>query len=100
MKFVCANCGQKFKVADDTKAAFKFTCTSCGTTFKANIAEEPIILPLSSPEKTQPMIPIKTPANPKMKLPNGKEQLKANFMADLNKQAQSKSKSPDKKKQS
>ncbi len=86
MKFVCANCGQKFKIADETKSAFEFTCTSCGAAFKVDIAEEPIIVHMPPKHEQQPA----APASAKMQLPNGKAQLKANFLADISKPPQAK----------
>jgi outer membrane protein assembly factor BamB len=85
MKFVCANCGQKFKIADETNAAFEFTCPSCGTSFKASIAEEPVIVHAASP-KVQPSAPALV--NSKLQLPDGKAQLKAGFKSDVSKPAE------------
>jgi outer membrane protein assembly factor BamB len=90
MKFVCANCGQKFKIADETNAAFEFTCTSCGTAFKASIAEEPVIVHAASPDAQPPApAPVRSsaPVSAKLQLPDGKAQLKAGFKSDISKPA-------------
>ncbi|MFA6101083.1 MAG: PQQ-binding-like beta-propeller repeat protein [Victivallaceae bacterium] len=90
MRFVCANCGQKFKIADETDAAFEFTCPSCCTAFKASIAEEPVIVRSASPE-VQPSAsaPVRSsaPVNAKLQLPDGRAQLKTNFMDKVGKPA-------------